>query len=118
MKIAKYFCLHLRFKDLVFIAIFIFVAFLVMFANYFIRNEILMMVVLGVAFFIFIAIQIEIYRRIQTGLGRIQINLAGVKERYLFMDILDVIRTRRSIRRFSPQPVKEEDVRKMLDAAR
>jgi nitroreductase len=35
-----------------------------------------------------------------------------------FMDILDVIRTRRSIRRYTADPVSEEDLGKILEAGR
>ncbi|MCR8432774.1 MAG: nitroreductase family protein [Crenarchaeota archaeon] len=34
------------------------------------------------------------------------------------MDVFDAIKTRRSIRRFKEDPVSEEDLRKILDAAR
>jgi nitroreductase len=96
---------------MIFIGILLLLVFLLPFANYLFRSDILMIVAAGIALCIFLAIQIEIYRRIVN-------ILTGVKERYLFMDTIDVIRTRRSIRKFSTQPVKEKDVRKMLDAAR
>ena len=34
------------------------------------------------------------------------------------MDFFDAVRRRRSIRRFRPDPVPEEDLLRMLDAAR
>ncbi|RLF04792.1 MAG: nitroreductase, partial [Thermoprotei archaeon] len=34
------------------------------------------------------------------------------------MEVLEVIRKRRSIRAYKPEPIKEEDLRKILEAAR
>ena len=34
------------------------------------------------------------------------------------MDVLEAIRTRRSVRKFSPEPVSDEELRRVLEAAR
>jgi len=34
------------------------------------------------------------------------------------MDILEIIRTRRSIRKYEPEPISEEEINKILEAGR
>ena len=74
-------------------------------------GEIILIVVLGVTLGVLLTIQLEIYRR-----NNQQFN--NVKERYLLMDITDVIKSRRSIRKFLDKPIKQGDLNKILNAAR
>lgn len=117
MKLVKSYRLILGRKDLVFLSILVTIICLVTLLSHIFNNYILAILALGMAIIFLITIQIEIHRRNQNVLQNIQTRLTDVKERQV-MDILDVIRDRRSVRRFSPQPIRDKDLRKMIDAAR
>ena len=103
--------LYLNSKDKMFIGILSLLFILLSITGWVLWGHIMFIISLGIIFFLLLTLQIEIYRRLYA-------RSQEISKRHLFMDITDVIQSRRSIHKFIDKPVKENDIVKMLESAR
>lgn len=102
--------MYLQKKDKLFIGIvsLLFITFSIL--GWLIWGTISLIVVLGVMLILLTTIHIETYRGIER-------QLKQLKARYISMNLVDVIQSRRSIRKFIEKPINQEHINKILGAA-
>jgi len=109
MKLIAFGPFHLRTKDKVLLlAAFTLLLFLAPVAGL-LPGHGTSVLVFGFMVWLLMIIQIEVYRRVQS-------DLRMLTEKYV--DVTDVLQGRRSVRAFIDEPVKKQDLEKMLETAR
>jgi nitroreductase len=110
MRSEKLFRLNLRAKDKILIICLIALVLLLTMLTSFYYSPTLIFLCAGLFGIFLVTVLIESYRRVE-------VQLRPVEKRYIMMDIYDVIRTRRSVRKFLQKPIREIDIKRMLKAA-